>query len=129
MSFARLRASILWSNERTGAWTCVWGGTMRAALYQPHSRVQAPRFGLVCRTGNAVHRDAKRVGRMIEAGACCFDVELVPHAGWGIRVREQHRAECNVRRTARDHLERVASVEDAAHANDRQLGCTSRHEH
>src|SRR5665213_2252403 len=105
MSFARLRASILWSNERTGAWTCVWGGTMEAALYQPLSRVQAPRFGLVCRAGNTVHRNSERGGRMIEAGACCFEAELVAHPPWRIGVREQHRAECNVRRTARDHLE------------------------
>jgi hypothetical protein len=40
MSFARLSASIRWSSERTGACTWVWGGTMRAASYQPHGRVQ-----------------------------------------------------------------------------------------
>src|SRR5258705_3840229 len=119
MSFARLRASILWSNERTGAWTCVWGGTMRAALYQPHSRVQALRFGLVCQPGNAVHRNAEGIGRTIEARARRFGVEFFAHAPRCIGVREQHRAERNVRRAACDQLERVASVAHAAHADDR----------
>src|SRR3954447_21697542 len=120
MSFARLSASILWSNERTGAWTCVWGGTMRAALYQPLSRVQLPRFGLVCHRGNVVHRDAERVGRTIEPGTCRFDAELFAHACGSIRIAEEHRAQCNVRRTARDQLERIASVAHASHADDGQ---------
>src|SRR5260221_13666067 len=96
MSFARLRASILWSNERTGACTCVWGGTMRAALYQPHSRGQAGRFCLVCQAGNVGRRHAERIGRTSEAGACRFGVELFAHTPRRTRVCEQHRADCNV---------------------------------
>src|SRR3982074_1380338 len=110
MSFARLRASILWSNERTGAWTCVWGAGMRAALYQPPSRMQLPRFGLVCQPGNGVHCYAECVGRMIEPGTCRFCVELLSHARGCVRIGEEHGAECNVCRAARDQLERVASV-------------------
>src|SRR6476646_1930601 len=67
MSFARLRASILWSSGRTGAWTCVWGGTMRAALYQPLSRVQEARFGLVGQAGNTLDRKTEGVGGTSEA--------------------------------------------------------------
>src|SRR2546423_375888 len=40
MSFALLSASIRWSSERTGACTCVCGGTMSAASYQPIRRAQ-----------------------------------------------------------------------------------------
>src|SRR6476661_8763460 len=100
MSFARLRASILWSSERTGAWTCVWGGTMRAALYQPLSRVQEARFGLVGQAGNTLDRETEGVGRTSEAGARRFGVEFRAHARRSIRVCKQHRAERDARRAA-----------------------------
>ena len=49
-------------------------------------------------------------------------VELGAHASRRIRVGEQHRAERDVRRTARDQLQRVATGLHTAHADDRQLG-------
>src|SRR4051794_38117134 len=120
MSFARLSASILWSRERTGACTWVWGGTMSAASYQPASRVQLRGLRLVCQFGNRFERDAERVVRMLEAGTCCFGNELRAHARRCVAVREQHRAECDVCRTARDQLECIATVEHTAHVDDRQ---------
>ena len=82
---------------------------MSAALYQPGSRVQARRFGLVCQAGNAANCYAERVTRMFEAGAPRLRFELVTHTCGCIGIREEHRAECNVCRTTRNQLERIAS--------------------
>src|SRR3954452_23929165 len=121
MSFARLSASILWSRDHTGACTgVVWGGTMSAASYQPPSRVQLPRFRLVCHFGNGIERNAEHIIRVHEARACRFCIEFFAHTRGCIPVGEEHRAECNVCRTARDQLQCVASCVHTAHADDRQ---------
>src|SRR5437763_16908043 len=120
MSFAGLSASILWSRDRTGACTgVVWGGTMSAASYQPPSRVQLPRFRLVCHLGNSIERNTERIVGMCEARARRFCDELFAHARRCIPVGEQHSPECNVCRTTRDQLQCVASVVHTAHADDR----------
>src|SRR5579885_377188 len=97
MSFARLSASIRWSSERTGACTCVWGGTMSAASYQPGSRVQPSCFLPVCHTDNALERRTVRIVGRCETARCELLVELRTHARRCIGVREQDRAERDVR--------------------------------
>ena len=48
--------------------------------------------------------------RDVEAGAACFVDQLGAHTRRRVDIREEHRPERDVRRSARDQLERVASV-------------------
>ena len=84
---------------------------MSAASYQPVSAVQLGPFRLVGQFGNgrrARHRTRPPDGRTRRGRAS--SIKLGAHARRRVRVGEEDRAERDVRRTARDQLERVASV-------------------
>src|SRR3954452_4630823 len=112
MSFARLRASMRWSSERTGACTWVWGGTMSAASYQPASAVQLPTICLVFHPGNGCERRAERVVDVVESDTRELVRDLFAHPRRRVGIAEQDRAERDVRRTARDELDDIASARD-----------------
>src|ERR1043166_8557718 len=126
MSFARLRASILCSSERTGAWTWICGGAMSAASYQPHSDVQPSSARLVFYVDNSLECRAEHLFDRRESGPSELDVELCAHTIGCVGVSEEDRPERDVCRAARDELERITPGLHTAHADDGQLRRTSR---
>src|SRR5579884_2095922 len=112
-SFARLSASMRWSSERTGAWVAVFDGDIEAgAPILPNCRGRSSR---------RFHGEfTKALGRA--AVVQLDNGELVADAPRRAGIAEQHGAERDVARSARDEIDDVLRVRDPAHSDDRKLG-------
>src|SRR5438445_1120243 len=115
MSFARLRASIRWSNDRTGACAWVLGETIERASLTSRQRRSSRDFGGFVGTRKHVVYAGNREPRTLPD-------ELFADPPRSVRIGEEDRAERNVLRARGDELEDVAARRDAAHPDDRKIG-------
>src|SRR6266498_3211435 len=126
MSLARFSASILWSRDRAGAWAWAFvDDTIERA-----SLTTSPRGSITHSRGyrrprpfdSALVRDAACLVDIAQAERRNFGIELGTNPYRRVGIAEEDCAECDVRCSRCDELERVASCHDSAHSDDRQRG-------
>src|SRR5438093_3091517 len=115
MSFARLRASIRWSNERTGACAWVLGETIERASLTSRQRASSGDFGgFVCAREHVVYAG--------NGDPRTLPDDLFANPPRSVRIGEEDRPERNVPRARRDEFDDVPSRGNAAHPDDREIG-------